>query len=58
MADDEKRKDPPWGRPLDPSDMEQEGGAQETRPREVPSQEAPPGDSPDPQQYEGPPDAL
>ncbi len=45
MADDEQRNDPPWGKPLDPSDMEQEGGSQETRPRETP-QEAAPQDTP------------
>jgi len=52
MADEEKRKDPPWGRPLDPSDMEQEGGAQETRPRETPqeaSQDTPPTGTPVPE---------
>jgi phospholipid/cholesterol/gamma-HCH transport system ATP-binding protein len=26
---DEKRNDPPWGRPLEPSDMEREGGAEQ-----------------------------
>jgi phospholipid/cholesterol/gamma-HCH transport system ATP-binding protein len=53
MADDEKRNDPPWGRPLDPSDMEREGGAdeaQETRPRETPRdadmQDTPPSGTP------------
>jgi phospholipid/cholesterol/gamma-HCH transport system ATP-binding protein len=57
MADDEKRNDPPWGRPLDPSDMEREGGAeeaQETRPRETPreegTQDTPPSGTPVPDQ--------
>src|SRR3954452_16256249 len=53
MADDEKRNDPPWGKPLDPSDMEQEGGAQETRPRETPqdagAQDTPPSGTPVPE---------
>src|SRR5215212_4937579 len=55
MADDEKRNDPPWGKPLDPSDMEREGGAdeQETRPREVPqdqaAQDTPPSGTPVPE---------
>src|SRR4051794_15641817 len=61
MADDEKRNDPPWGRPLDPSDMEREGGAEETRPRDVPrdaSQDTPPSGTPVPDQVEGPPEDM
>jgi phospholipid/cholesterol/gamma-HCH transport system ATP-binding protein len=56
MADDEKQNDPPWGKPLDPSDMEREGGAdeaQETRPRETPRepgmQDTPPSGTPVPE---------
>jgi phospholipid/cholesterol/gamma-HCH transport system ATP-binding protein len=41
MADEEKRNDPPWGRPLDPSDMEREGGAAE--------QDTPPSGTPVPE---------
>jgi phospholipid/cholesterol/gamma-HCH transport system ATP-binding protein len=60
MADEEKRNDPPWGRPLEPSDMERAGGADETRPRDVPrddaeTQDAPPSGTPVPEQREGPP---
>src|SRR3954447_8699586 len=61
MADDEKRNDPPWGRPLDPSDMEREGGAEETRPRDVQrdaSQDTPPSGTPVPDQVEGPPEDM
>jgi phospholipid/cholesterol/gamma-HCH transport system ATP-binding protein len=46
MADEEKRNDPPWGRPLDPSDMEREGGAEEP-PRDV-SEDTPPSGTPVP----------
>src|SRR4051794_28656808 len=46
MADEEKRNDPPWGKPLDPSDMEREGGAEEP-PRDV-SEDTPPSGTPVP----------
>src|SRR5215211_6876103 len=46
MADEEKRNDPPWGRPLDPSDMEREGGAEE--PPQEASQDTPPWGAPPP----------
>jgi phospholipid/cholesterol/gamma-HCH transport system ATP-binding protein len=63
MADDQKPNDPPWGRPLEPSDMERQGGAdeaQETRPREVPS-DAPTRETPGPPGqggHQGPPDDM
>jgi phospholipid/cholesterol/gamma-HCH transport system ATP-binding protein len=34
VADEQRRDDPPWGRPLDPSDMERGGGADEEQTRE------------------------
>jgi phospholipid/cholesterol/gamma-HCH transport system ATP-binding protein len=52
VADDEKRNDPPWGKPLEPDDMEREGGAeepQETRPHETHeagTQDTPPSGTP------------
>src|SRR4051794_11871908 len=46
MADEEKRNDPPWGKPLDPSDMEREGGAEEPPPDA--SQDTPPSGTPVP----------
>ncbi|HKF80293.1 MAG TPA: ABC transporter ATP-binding protein [Thermoleophilaceae bacterium] len=53
MADEEKRNDPQWGRPLEPSDLEREGGAedpQESRPHQSPgdpgTQETAPSDTP------------
>jgi phospholipid/cholesterol/gamma-HCH transport system ATP-binding protein len=55
VADDEKRTDPPWGKPLEPDDMEREGGGgepQETRPhetREAGTQDTPPSGTPVPE---------
>jgi phospholipid/cholesterol/gamma-HCH transport system ATP-binding protein len=63
MADEEKHNDPPWGRPLDPSDMERQGGAeepQETRTHESPgTQDTPSSGTPDPEDipYYPPPPA-